>query len=84
MAVWLIKYEVGNKGRPTQQWRRSGPKPGGMSQKVVETWRLSSITDILVCGKDVGATKTNAARKWGIRTMSEEDFLALVGRSRGC
>jgi DNA ligase (NAD+) len=36
-------------------------------------------TDFLVTGVDVGATKINAAKENGVRVISEEEYLALLG-----
>jgi len=38
-------------------------------------------TDFLVTGSDVGAAKIAAATEKGVRVISEEDYLALLGRS---
>jgi len=37
-------------------------------------------TDFLVTGSDVGAAKIAAATEKGVRVISEEDYLALLGR----
>jgi DNA ligase (NAD+) len=37
-------------------------------------------TDLLVTGTDVGATKLNAAKEYGVRVIGEEDYLALLGQ----
>jgi DNA ligase (NAD+) len=40
---------------------------------------VSSKTDFLVCGENVGANKTEAAKKHGVKVISEADYLALFG-----
>ena len=39
---------------------------------------VSSKTDYLVCGANVGASKTEAAKKHGVRVLSEMDYLQLL------
>lgn len=40
---------------------------------------VSSKTDYLVCGANVGAAKTQAAEKNGVKVLSEDEYLALLG-----
>jgi DNA ligase (NAD+) len=39
---------------------------------------VSGKTDFLVCGENVGATKTEKAKKTGTRVISEEEFYGMV------
>jgi len=36
-------------------------------------------TDLLVTGTDVGATKLNAAKENGVRVISEDGYIKLLG-----
>jgi DNA ligase (NAD+) len=44
---------------------------------------ITGKTDLLVCGDKVGATKLNKARELGVRIVSEEEYLALLGGLQG-
>jgi DNA ligase (NAD+) len=39
---------------------------------------VSSKTTLLVCGENVGASKTDAAKKHGVRMLSESEYLELI------
>ncbi|RUM28161.1 MAG: DNA ligase (NAD(+)) LigA, partial [Aquifex sp.] len=39
---------------------------------------VTSRTDYLVVGKDPGATKLSKAKKYGIRTITEEEFINMI------
>jgi DNA ligase (NAD+) len=39
---------------------------------------VSSKTDYLVCGENVGSTKTESARKHGVTVLSESEYLELI------
>ena len=41
---------------------------------------VTSKTDILVAGDNVGATKINDARKKNVRIITEEEYLQMIGR----
>lgn len=43
------------------------------------TSSVSRKTDYLVCGENVGAAKTNAAEKNGVRILSEAEYVELLG-----
>lgn len=40
---------------------------------------VSKKTDYLVCGENVGAAKTSAAEKNGVRVLSEAEYVELIG-----
>ena len=39
---------------------------------------VSSKTDLLVCGENVGAAKTGKAEKLGVRVVTEAEYVALL------
>ncbi|WP_432745979.1 hypothetical protein ABXJ76_08390 [Methylobacter sp. G7] len=41
---------------------------------------MAGKTNFLVAGSDVGAAKIAAATEKGVRVISEEEYLALLGR----
>lgn len=43
------------------------------------TSSVSKKTDYLVCGENVGAAKTSAAEKNGVRILSEAEYVELIG-----
>ena len=43
------------------------------------TSSVSKKTDYLVCGENVGAAKTSAAEKNGVRVLSEAEYVELIG-----
>lgn len=40
---------------------------------------VNSKTDILVCGERVGVNKINAAKKFDVKTITEEEFISIAG-----
>ena len=40
---------------------------------------VSSKTDYLICGADVGAAKTTAAKRHGVTVLTEDQYLEMAG-----
>lgn len=67
--VFTGKMETGSRDQMEQEARRLGA--------VVQS-SVSGRTDFLVCGRKVGRTKLEKARRQGVKILSEEQYLKLL------
>lgn len=68
-VVFTGMMAVGSRSDMERQARQMGAEVASSVSKRVT---------LLVCGMNVGATKTEKARKLGVRTMSENEYLAMI------
>ena len=71
-VVFTGKMEYGSREEMQEEARRLGA--------VVQT-SVSSRTDYLICGKKVGASKIEKAKKFGIIIISEEEYNKLINKT---
>ena len=69
---------TGKLSRPRNEYAEMIAKAGGIVQSAV-----TSKTDYLIAGADVGATKTNKARALGTKVIDETELLSLLGETKG-
>ena len=65
---------TGKLSRPREEYKEMITRAGGIVQSAV-----TSKTDYLIAGADVGAAKTNKARELGTKVIGEEELIAMLG-----
>jgi DNA ligase (NAD+) len=69
-VVFTGSMQKGNRGDMEKQAKELGAKVSGS---------VSSKTDYLICGENVGASKTDAAKKHNVKVLTEDEYLKLIG-----
>jgi DNA ligase (NAD+) len=71
-VVFTGTMQKGSRDDMETNARRLGAKVSGS---------VSSKTDYLVCGANTGAAKTTAAEKHGVKILTEDEYLKLIGEA---
>ena len=67
---------TGTLSRTRDEWVKAINENGGFVKSSV-----TSSLSYLIIGDEPGDTKLNAARRFGIRTITEDDLTRMIGRS---